>query len=50
VTGDDLKALGLPEGPRLGRVLADIRDAQLNEDIAARRDAIRLARKLIRGR
>jgi len=46
VTGDDLKKLGLPEGPRLGRILRTIYDAQLNEDISTSRQAVAMARRL----
>jgi len=48
VTGDDLKSLGLREGPRLGRVLRAIHDAQLNEVVTTRRQALRKADEMIR--
>jgi tRNA nucleotidyltransferase/poly(A) polymerase len=50
VTGDDLKKLGLPEGPRLGGVLRALYDAQLNETIRDRRSALEAAREMIGGR
>jgi poly(A) polymerase len=46
VTGADLKELGLVEGPRLGKILAAIYEAQLNEQVGTRRDAVALAREL----
>jgi len=49
LTGDDLIKMGLPEGPRLGRVLRRIYDAQLNDQISTRRQAVRLAKSLIGG-
>ena len=45
VTGDDLKALGLSEGPALGRLLRLVYDAQLNEEFSTRDQAMRLARQ-----
>ena len=39
--------LGLPEGPRLGYILRVVYDAQLNEEITTKRDAIRKARELM---
>jgi len=49
VTGDDLKKLGLLEGPRLGRILRMVYDAQLNEKIATSAEAIAMARRLAAG-
>jgi poly(A) polymerase len=47
VTGDDLLAHGVPQGP-LYRVLLDqVRDAQLDGHIATRDDALRLVDRLI---
>jgi hypothetical protein len=46
VTGLDLKAIGLKEGPALGRVLRQIYEAQLNEAISTRRQALAMARHL----
>jgi len=46
VTGDDLKALGLPAGPRYKQVLDHLYDAQLNGDLPDRAAARRLARRL----
>jgi len=47
ITGDKLLAMGLREGPSLGRVLRTIYDAQLNEELTTRREALALARKMI---
>jgi len=33
LTGDDLKAMGLPPGPRYGRILGALRDARLDGEI-----------------
>ena len=40
VTGDDLLALGIPRGPHYQRLLQAARDAQLDEQIATRQQAI----------
>ncbi|MBC8372841.1 MAG: hypothetical protein H8E53_04545 [Planctomycetes bacterium] len=47
VTGSDLMAMGLSEGVRLGRIVSDLYDAQLNEEFASRKQALAAARKLI---
>jgi len=47
LSGRDLMDLGVPEGPRLGRILAAVREAQLNEQITTRRAALSLARKMM---
>lgn len=46
VTGDDLLALGISPGPKVGKVLRDIYRAQLNEQVASRDEAMALARTL----
>ncbi len=46
VTGDDLCAMGLSPGPRMGRVLDAVYRAQLNERITTRDDAVKEARRL----
>jgi len=48
VTGDDLKALGLTEGPRLGRVLRRLYDEQLDERLDTREQAMARAAALVR--
>ena len=50
VTGADLKVLGLTEGPGLGKILHALYDAQLNEEISTRREAMELARRIIEGK
>lgn len=47
VTGKDIKALGLSEGPQLGRILRTLYDAQLDERIVNRRQALDEARRMI---
>ena len=47
VTGEDLRQAGLEEGPRLGRILSAVYEAQLNEEVHDRRSAMRLARRLM---
>jgi hypothetical protein len=47
VSGADLMALGIPEGPQLGRILAAVYEAQLNEELATREQAQAMARKLM---
>ncbi len=44
---DLMEHFGLDEGPRLGRVLAELYDAQLNELISTPDEALDLARRLI---
>lgn len=45
--GADLIAMGLPSGPRLGRIIKALYNAQLNEEITSRRAATAMARRLI---
>ncbi len=47
LTGDDLKSMGLAQGRRLGKILAAVRDAQLNEEVETPKQAQALARRLI---
>ena len=44
LTGEDLKALGYPPGPRFKEILAALEDAQLNGTIHSREEALRLIR------
>lgn len=46
VTGDDLLAIGLKPGPELGRVLAEVRDAQDTGEVKSREEALELAKAL----
>lgn len=45
--GEELKQVGLAESPRLGRILKQVYEAQLNERLTTRRDALRYALELI---
>lgn len=40
LNGDDLMAMGLPEGPLVGRILTELRDRQLAEELRTREDAV----------
>jgi len=44
--GKDLLALGVPEGPSLGRILAEVREGQLAGKVRTREEALDLARRL----
>ncbi len=46
ITGDDLLAMGLPAGPRVGRVLRAVETARLEGEIRTREEALALARAL----
>ena len=46
IDGADLQALGLEPGPLFREILTAVRDAQLNEEIATREEALALARKM----
>jgi poly(A) polymerase len=47
ITGDDLKALGLDPGPLFRRLLDAVREAQLEETLSTRAEAIRLVYRLL---
>ena len=47
VRGEDLLALGVPEGPRIGQILEAIREAQAAGEVTTREDALALARRLM---
>ncbi|MHB8973490.1 MAG: CCA tRNA nucleotidyltransferase [Pirellulaceae bacterium] len=47
ISGDDLRAAGYAAGPPFRDVLTQVRDAQLESQIADREEALRLARKLL---
>ncbi|GIW78834.1 MAG: cytidine(C)-cytidine(C)-adenosine (A)]-adding enzyme [Gemmatales bacterium] len=49
LTGDDLRKMGVAPGPHYKRILQTIRDAQLNEEIGSREEAVRFAEKLLAG-
>jgi len=48
VTGEDLKAMGLREGPRLGSILRRLYDAQLAEQLTSREQALEEVRNILR--
>jgi poly(A) polymerase len=48
VGGDDLKAMGLPEGPAFKTILDRVYYAQLNEELRSRAEALKAARELAR--
>lgn len=45
--GEDLLALGVPEGPQIGRILEAIREAQAAGEVTTREEALALARRLM---
>ena len=47
ITGEDLMKMGLTEGRKLGRILRTLYDAQLNEELKNRREALAVAEKKI---
>ncbi len=49
VTGDDLRDLGLPPGPRYTQILRAVEDAQLEGRLANRGDALAFAKELAFG-
>ncbi len=46
IRGEDLLALGVPEGPQIGRILEAIREAQAAGEVTTREEALALARRL----
>jgi tRNA nucleotidyltransferase/poly(A) polymerase len=48
LTGDDLRKLGLPPGPKFKVILQAVRDAQLDGEIKTKEEAIRLATEIAR--
>jgi poly(A) polymerase len=49
VTGADLMELGAEAGPEMGRVLRKLYDAQLDEEITTRKQALAAARRFMQG-
>jgi tRNA nucleotidyltransferase (CCA-adding enzyme) len=47
LTGDDLLALGVPQGQQVGDILRRLRNARLDGEVASREEEERLARRLI---
>jgi hypothetical protein len=48
ITGDDLIAAGIPQGPQYRVILEAVRDAQLEGHVASHEAALDLARQLAR--
>jgi tRNA nucleotidyltransferase (CCA-adding enzyme) len=48
LTGRDLRGLGVPAGPRIGRLLERLRSARLDGRIAEMSDEVRLVRRAVR--
>lgn len=46
ITGEDVLALGLPPGPRIGAILQAVEDARLEGEVRTRDEALALARRL----
>jgi poly(A) polymerase len=47
LTGDDLKELGVPQGPAYKRLLDAVREAQLDGTIGTKQEAVELVNKLL---
>jgi len=47
ITGDDVLALGVPSGPRVGELLDQVREAQAAGEVHTREEALAFARALI---
>jgi len=47
LTGDDLKGMGLPPGPRYKKILAGLLDARLDGTVSAKEDEIAFVKRLI---
>jgi len=47
LTGDDLLAIGLKPGPAFKEILNAVEEAQLNDSISSREEALILAKSLI---
>ncbi len=50
ISGDDLIALGMKPGPRIGKILSQIRASQDAGEIPSREGALKMAEKLINGK
>jgi poly(A) polymerase len=50
IDGADLQSLGMAPGPQFKEILTTVRDAQLNEEISTREEAIALAQQLAGGK
>ena len=47
LTGDDLRALGIPPGPRYRALLDALRDARLAGEVTGRDDEVALVQRLL---
>jgi len=47
LTGDDLKRMGLPPGPRYKKVLSGLLDAKLDGAVATKEDEVAHVKRLI---
>lgn len=47
ITGRDVMALGLQQGPRIGRILSFLREKQVEGEIRTREEALRIAKEKI---
>ncbi len=47
VTGDDLKTMGLTQGPKLGAILRELYEKQLGEEIRTKEEAVEAANRMI---
>jgi poly(A) polymerase len=48
LSGRDVIALGVAPGPQIGRILSEVREAQMVGEIITRRDALQLAQSLVK--
>jgi tRNA nucleotidyltransferase (CCA-adding enzyme) len=47
LTGEDLKQMGIPTGPRYKRILASLMDAKLDGQVRTRDDEVAFVAKLL---
>jgi hypothetical protein len=47
IDGEDLVSMGLPESPRVGEVLAELRRRKLNGELEGRESELSAARELV---
>jgi len=48
LNGDDLKALGIPPGPRYRKLLAELTDARLDGEIRTREEEIEYVKRTLK--
>jgi hypothetical protein len=49
IGGDDIARLGVPESPRVGEILAELRRRKLNGELDGRASELRAAQELVAG-